>query len=79
MEEELERAFRKFDLSKSELEGIDLSGDDIKEGVQDCSGSLVGKLIGEKVANFTEVKNFTNHAWGYPRNMIVTELGPNLF
>ena len=40
---------------------------------------LIGRLIGEKVANFTGVKNFTNHAWGYPRNLVVTELGPNLF
>ena len=79
MEAALKRAFKKFDLSETELEGIDLSSEDIKKGVQDCSGSLVGKLIGEKVANFTGVKNFTNPAWGYPRNMIVTELGPNIF
>ena len=45
----------------------------------DYSGSLVGKLMGEKVANFIGVKNFTNHVWGYPRNMVVTELGPNMF
>ena len=63
----------------SELEGVDLCSDDIRGGVQDCSRSLVGRLIGDKVANFTGVKNFTNHVWGYPRNMVVTELGPNLF
>ena len=79
MEEALERAFKKFDLFETELEGIDLSSEDIKKGVQDCSGSLVGKLMGEKVANFTGVKNFTNHVWGYPRNMVVAELGPNMF
>lgn len=79
MEEDLTRAFRKFDLSKSELEGVDLSSDDISEGIQDCRQSLVGRLIGEKVAHFTGIKNFTNHAWGYPRNLTVTELGPNLF
>lgn len=44
-----------------------------------CKGSIVGKLIGEKVANFTRIKKFTNHAWGYPKNLQVTKLGPNLF
>ena len=79
MEDELAQAFSKFELSQSEREGIALCSEDISEGIQDCSGSLVGKLIGEKVANFTDIKNFTNHAWGYPRNMVVTELGPNIF
>ena len=79
MEDELARAFSKFELSQSEREGIALCSEDISEGIQDCSISLVGKLIGEKVANFTGIKNFTNHAWGYPRNMVVTELGPNIF
>ena len=79
MEEELTRAFSKFELSSTELEGVDLYSDDVSEGVKDCSRSLVGRLIGEKVANFTRVKIFTNHAWGYPRNLVVTELGPNLF
>lgn len=79
MEEELTRAFSKFELSATELEGVDLCPEDICEGVQDCRQSLVGRLIGEKVANFTGIKNFTNHAWGYPRNLTVTELGPNIF
>lgn len=79
MEENLARAFDKFDLSEKEVVGIDLSNEDIQESVRDCSGSLVGRLVGEKVANYTGVKNFTNHAWGYPRKMSVTELGPNLF
>ena len=79
MEEELTRAFSKFELSSTELEGMDLCSDDVSEGVKDCNRSLVGRLIREKVANFTGVKNFTNHAWGYPRNFVVTELGPNLF
>lgn len=79
MGEALERAFKKFDLLEAEIGGIDLCREDIKEGVKHCSGSLVDRLIGEKVANFIGLKNFTNHAWGYPRNMVVTELGPNLF
>ena len=79
MEKELARAFGKFELSTTELEVVDLCSNDVKEGMQECSRSLVGRVIGDKVAHFTGVKNFTYHAWGYPRNMVVTELGPNLF
>ena len=46
---------------------------------EECRLSLVGRIIGEKVANYTGVKNFSNNVWGYPRNMKVTELGPNIF
>ncbi|XP_027124362.1 uncharacterized protein LOC113769357 [Coffea eugenioides] len=35
--------------------------------------------MGDKIANFTGVKNFTNHVWGYPKNLRVTEIGPNVF
>ena len=79
MADALERAFQNFDLSETELGGVDLSGEDLEEGVTECQGSLVGKLIGEKIANFTGLKNFANHAWGYPSKMKVPELGPNLF
>ena len=79
MKESLARTFQKFELSKKAIEGVDLSGEDIEEGIQGCNGSLAGKLIGEKIANFTTIKNFTNHAWGYPRKMMIIELGPNLF
>nr|XP_027087572.1 uncharacterized protein LOC113709019 [Coffea arabica] len=79
MADALERAFQNFDLSKTELGGVDLSGEDLEDGVTECQGSLVGKLIGEKIANFTGLKNFTNHAWGYPAKLNVNELGPNLF
>ena len=33
--------------------------------------SLIGRVIGEKVTNFTGVKSFVAMAWGYPRNMTV--------
>ena len=48
-------------------------------GIEECRLSLVGRIIGEKFANYIGVKNFTNHVWGYPRNLRVTELGPNVF
>ncbi|XP_027102865.1 uncharacterized protein [Coffea arabica] len=79
MEDELAMALRRFELSDKEVGGIDLSHDDVEQSVQDCRGTLVGRIMGEKIANFTWVKQFTNHVWGYPRNLRVTEIGPNVF
>ena len=31
------------------------------------------------MANFVGVKNFVNMAWGYPKDLVIVELGPNLF
>ena len=79
MADSLNRAFQKFDLGEKEVGAVDLSWGDVEEGREECRLSLVGRIMGEKIANFTGVKNFTNHVWGYPRNMRVIELGPNVF
>ena len=79
MEEVLVSALKRFDLSETEVEGIDLEDEDVELSIQDCRGSLVGRIMGDKIANFTGVKNFTNHVWGYPRNLRVTEIGSNAF
>ena len=79
MAEKLEDAIRKFALSDKELESTDLGGEELDGGIQECQLSLVGRIKGEKVVNFVGVKNFVNSAWGYPRNLRIIELGPNLF
>ncbi|XP_071933726.1 uncharacterized protein [Coffea arabica] len=79
MEGTLTEAFKRFDLSNKERGGIDLETEDVLAGVQECKLSLVGRIMGKKVANFTGVKNYTSHVWGYPRNLHVVELGPNVF
>ena len=53
--------------------------DDVDTGVFECANSIIGKIRGEKMANFTGVKNFVTAAWGYPKELTLTELGPNLF
>ena len=79
MAEELADAISKFALSEKELEGTDLGSEEIDRGILECQLSLVGRIRGEKVVNFVGVKNFVNSAWGYPRNLRIIELGPNLF
>nr|XP_027090415.1 uncharacterized protein LOC113711449 [Coffea arabica] len=79
MADELEEVLKKFALSKIEQDGAWLELDDFDPGVSACMTSIIGKIRGEKVANFTGVKNFVNAAWGYPKDLTITELGPNLF
>ena len=41
--------------------------------------SLIGKVQGEKGANYTGIKNFVTSAWSYPKGLKVSELGFNIF
>ncbi|XP_071920723.1 uncharacterized protein [Coffea arabica] len=79
MEGDLSEFMQKFSLADNELSGATLELEDLHNGVRECECNLIGRLMGEKVANFTGVKNFMTVAWGYPRNTTVMELGPNLF
>lgn len=79
MEEDLTHAFQRFDLNQVERDGVDLGAEEVQQSLRECSLSLLGKVIGDRIANFTGVKNFAAHAWGYPRNLKVTELKANLF
>ena len=53
--------------------------DDVDPGINECKNSLIGKIRGKKVANFTGVKNFVTAAWGYPKDLTMAEFGPHLF
>ena len=79
MAEELEEVMRKFDLSEKEEAGIQIAGDDIFQGVAECKMSIIGKVIGEKVANITGIKSFTSNIWIFAKNVKVVEIGVNLF
>ena len=79
MANELEEVLKKFALSNLEQNGTWLDMDDINSGITECENSIIGKIREEKVANFIGVKNFVTAAWGYPKNLEVAELGPNLF
>lgn len=79
MEGELADLLQKFSLEGNELLGAVLEVEDLQHGVRACEDSIIGRIIGEKVSNFTGVKSFVASAWGYPRNMTVIELGPNVF
>nr|XP_027099027.1 uncharacterized protein LOC113718313 [Coffea arabica] len=79
MEGELTELLTKFSLAGNELSGASLNIEDLNSGIRECEGSLIGRIMGEKVANFTGIKNFVAVAWSYPKNLTVMELGPNLY
>ena len=79
MAEDITDILRSFTLSSKELQITEVGRDELSSGITECQSSLIGKIVGEKVANYTGVKNFVTTAWGYPKDLTVSELGPNLF
>nr|XP_027088489.1 uncharacterized protein LOC113709831 [Coffea arabica] len=79
MAEELAEILQSFELSSKELQVTDVGREELAIGIKECQCSLIGKIMGEKIANYTGVKNFVSTAWSYPRDLKVAELGPNLF
>ncbi|KAL3530648.1 hypothetical protein ACH5RR_009970 [Cinchona calisaya] len=77
--ERLEEIMKRFFLPTKEVDGADLGKANVERIIRDCQKSLIGKVIGEKLINFVGMKNFVNQVWGYPRNLKIFELGPNLF
>ena len=58
MAEELEEVLKNFTLSSLEQNGTWIGLDDVNAGVSECSNSIIGKIRGETMANFTGIKNF---------------------
>ncbi|KAL3522793.1 hypothetical protein ACH5RR_015627 [Cinchona calisaya] len=56
MAEELAEYLKKFTLSGDELAGTDLDGTEIQTVMETCQRSLIGKIVGEKQANFVGVQ-----------------------
>lgn len=79
MAKELVEIMETFVLSTKEKEGSELVIDDLQEGIKKCRLSLIGKIKGEKVANFTGVRNFVLNAWGYPKKLKIAEIGTNKY
>ena len=79
MKVDLAEMIEKFSLVRNELSGAILDMGDLKSGIRECKDSLIGRVMGEKVVNFTDVKNFVTAAYGYPKNLTILEIGPNLF
>ena len=58
MADELIEVLHKFALSNKEKRGSQLDLGVVDDGILECQQSIVGKVKGEKIANYTGVKNF---------------------
>ena len=61
------------------VEEVELDSKDVEDGRAECIKCLIGKVMGERTTNFTGIKNFVNNMWGFPRKMVATEVGVNLY
>lgn len=57
MDEDVVNKFSWFKLKKKEEEGITLDQKDVVESKKECGQSLLGRIWGEKEANFLGIKN----------------------
>ena len=56
-----------------------IEGDDSIQGLAECRKSIIGKVAGDKVANLAGMTSFTNNMRTFAKNLIVVEIGVNLF
>ncbi|KAL3502673.1 hypothetical protein ACH5RR_037122 [Cinchona calisaya] len=77
--DELVEVMRNFSLSDVETKELNLALGDVASGVKDYKLSLIGKVTGERFVNFTGLKNFINSMWGFPKNLMINDLGFNFY
>ncbi|KAJ1418141.1 Zinc knuckle CX2CX4HX4C [Sesbania bispinosa] len=53
--------------------------EDIKEGLQECQNSIIGKLVTEKVVHANSLMNALNNIWNSPKGFKVVDLGDKRF
>lgn len=79
MAEELVEVMERFTLTSRETKEPEIVLDDMSQCIKECKRSLIGKLIGDRIANFNGVKRFAESAWGNPRKLKIAKIGQNLF
>lgn len=79
MKQELIHRIQKFKFMGEENEGLQLDLTYIMVSREECSRSLVGKLYGEKVANYTGSKNMLATIWAAVGQVKVRERAINLY
>lgn len=79
MDEDLVNQFSKFKLKPQEVNGIDIVVKDIAHRQDECERSLLGKIWGNKTANFTGLRNTLTPLWCHKGELRVVELSSNFF
>lgn len=66
MAEELVDVMERFALTSRETKEPEIGLDEMSQCIKECRKSLIGKVIGDRIANFNRIKRFA-------------EIGQNLF
>ncbi|CAA0834243.1 Unknown protein [Striga hermonthica] len=79
MAQDLEEKFLKFGLSEKEEEGLEIADADVAPTVSECKLSLLGKVYGDKKANFYGLKTTLGSIWTTKHPFTIKSLGDNIF
>lgn len=82
LDSEVMARFNSFTLSEKEAEDVNLLETDVCIGVEVGNRSLIGRLFGEKRANFQGIKNVMMKLWqqrGLCKVVSLTQKYTNLF
>lgn len=79
MDAEVLEGLKMFALSGLEDQGVELGDEDVHIGVEEGQRSLIGKVFGEKRANFLGIKNTMLKLWHHKGLCKVVGLGHNFF
>ncbi|CAA0829972.1 Unknown protein, partial [Striga hermonthica] len=66
-------------LSEKEAGGVELLVDDVKAGVEECEGSLFGKVVGDRPASIMGIKHAMSSIWKLQQAMEVKKISSNFF
>lgn len=67
----------KFQLGPKETDGLQLEFENVQVTMDECHRSFIGKLIGDKMANYTYLKNRLTTLWSSIQPFKTRELGVN--
>ncbi|XP_075665004.1 uncharacterized protein LOC142634590 [Castanea sativa] len=79
MADEVIDGLENMKLTTKEEEVITISDEGRVEAIEDCTRSLMGKVLMCKSFNKRVAKNTMRRAWGLEDSLCMTEVGPNLF
>lgn len=79
MEKEILQRFQQFRLQEIEEDRLLVAEEDVQGSQEEWLRSLVGKIYGDKKANFTGVRKVFSSLWMDSGLLKIRELGSNLY
>lgn len=71
--------FERFQLEAEEVYGLHLEDEDVTISSDECNRSLMGKIFGDKIANFSGLQTTMAILWSSIKPFKTRELGVNMY